>query len=212
MMDDLAPSAATLGAVEEVASQFGRKLDPAQAQTLGSYAELLLSWNAAINLTGARSVDSIVREHLPDAFALAGLAAGFARLVDVGSGGGLPGLPFAILERDFEVTLSEPRAKRRAFLSQALHRLGVRARVTEARAEELPAGAFGVAVARAVLPPDEWLRVGARLLEPDGRLIVLLSAESDWRPSTGAKVAEEVRYSAGPRSRLALALHVPRGT
>ena len=206
----------TAGAVPELLTelgrQFARPLDEVLLARLGRYVELLLTWNAAINLTGARSPEDVVRDHLPDAFAVARLAGGFDTLVDVGSGGGLPGIPFAILEPRVRVTLSEPRAKRRAFLSQAVHQLGLSALVTADRAEELPEEAFGVAVARAVLPPDEWVRVGSRLVIPAGRLVVLLSGDSDWQPSTGARVLDEVRYSAGPRDRLALALDVPRGT
>src|SRR5688572_2192982 len=99
--------------LQDLAQRFERTLDEPTVRRLAQYVELLLTWNASINLTGARSADALVSEHLPDAFALARLVSGFASLVDVGSGGGLPGVPLAVLEPAVAVTLSEPRAKRR---------------------------------------------------------------------------------------------------
>ena len=198
--------------LDELAGRFGEPLTAETSLRLERYLELLLEWNRAINLTGANGRADLVAEHLPDAFALCRLVGPADTLVDVGSGGGLPGIPFALLRPAVQVTLSEPRAKRRAFLTQVVHQLKLHASVTPSRAEELPPARFAVAVARAVYAPDRWLEVGARLLAPGGRLVVLLPADSDWRPSGEARVVDEVRYSAGPRPRLAVAVAVPRGT
>jgi 16S rRNA (guanine527-N7)-methyltransferase len=71
----------------------------AQAGTLDAFWSLLLSWNARINLTGARTPAELLGEHFPDALAMARLVPPNARVLDVGSGGGLPVLPFAVLDR-----------------------------------------------------------------------------------------------------------------
>jgi 16S rRNA (guanine(527)-N(7))-methyltransferase RsmG len=201
-----------LAGLEAVAGRFGEVLGPGQAERLSSYVEWLLEWNRAINVTGAESAEAVVEEHLPDSFALAQLVGEAPDLLDVGSGGGLPAIPFGILRPDVRLTLSEPRAKRRAFLTQVVHRLGLGARVVADRAESLEPGRFSAVVARAVYAPGDWLSVGGRLASPEGRVVVLLSSDADWRPPPGTRVVDEVRYSAGPRERLALACVVPRGT
>ena len=68
-----------------------------QRDALLAYADLLMTWTARINLTGARSADQLVEDHFPDAFALASRLVEPARVIDVGSGGGLPALPLALL-------------------------------------------------------------------------------------------------------------------
>lgn len=197
-----------------LAGRFAEPLTQRQTEQLDEYLRLLLEWNRTINLTGAASLVELVADHLPDSFALARLLGSSpGSLVDVGSGGGLPGIPTAILRPGLSITLSEPRSRRRAFLSQAVHRLGLPAvQVLGERAEALPAAGYAVAVARAVFAPAQWLAVGGRLVGAEGRVVVLVPAESDWTPPPGVQVLDEVRYSAGARNRLALACSVPRGT
>src|SRR6185295_9811748 len=107
-----------------------------------------------INLTGARTLDELAADHLPDAFALAEAVPPGAALVDVGSGGGLPALPFAVLRPDVRLTLVEPRAKRVAFLRTAVRELGLAGELVAGHAADLPAGAFDVAASRATFPPE----------------------------------------------------------
>src|SRR4051812_42712471 len=71
--------------------------DDGAVASLSAYAESLLRWNERINLTAARSAAVLVGEHFPDAFALAHKLDQPARVVDVGSGGGLPAIPLALL-------------------------------------------------------------------------------------------------------------------
>ena len=95
------------------------RCDDSQVAALSSYAESLLRWNARINLTAARSIDVLVNEHFPDAFALARRLEQPARAIDVGSGGGLPAIPLALLRPGLTVELCEPIAKKAAFLRTA---------------------------------------------------------------------------------------------
>jgi 16S rRNA (guanine527-N7)-methyltransferase len=154
----------------------------ASAEALVRYASLLLVWNARINLTGASSLGELGAEHLPDSFALAsrlGDEGGSPqRVVDIGSGGGLPAIPLAVLRPTLPISLVEPRSKRAAFLRTAVRELGLGDRVAvetergEAIAEEKP-GAFDVAISRATLPLPLWIHLGARLVRPGGRVFAL---------------------------------------
>ncbi len=143
---------------------------PAFAVPLEPVADLLdwvVSWNARMNLTAARSPEELVDLYLADSVLLAAgarIASANERWVDVGSGAGAPGLALALLAPSIELTLVEPRVRRVAFLRTALGRLGrTEVRVERRRSGELPARNWDIAVSRATLPPAEWLTEGARL-------------------------------------------------
>jgi 16S rRNA (guanine527-N7)-methyltransferase len=164
--------------------------DPSQTVSLLRYAELLIHWNQRINLTGAKSIASVITDHYPDAYALARRLDTPARLIDVGSGGGLPALPLALLRPGLMVRLCEPIAKKAAFLRTAIReltladRVALEARRAEELAEELsvePLGPpargssqrFDAATSRATFAPEAWLALGRRLVRPGGRVFVL---------------------------------------
>jgi 16S rRNA (guanine527-N7)-methyltransferase len=137
-------------------------------RTLVDLVQMVRLWDRRVNLTAARDPEHLVDLYLADAAVLAAIDASRApagtRWVDVGSGGGAPGLPLAVLAPKLEVTLVEPRAKRAAFLRTALGTLTLKAVSVECRrSEQLPAKQWEVATSRATLPPDQWLREGARL-------------------------------------------------
>lgn len=167
-----------------------------ERERLLRFSELLIEWNAHINLTGARSVLQVIEDHLPDAFALAALVSPEATVVDVGSGGGLPGLPFGVLRPDCQVVLVEPRAKRVAFLRTAVRELQApRVSVDPRRVEAV--GQFPgpvVACSRATFPPNEWLVTGSRLA-PEGLVVVFATAPIGGRPARST----EYRTLAGVR-------------
>jgi 16S rRNA (guanine(527)-N(7))-methyltransferase RsmG len=176
----------THGLVRAVAADWKFPCDDGQVAALGGYAESLLRWNERINLTAARAIDRLVAEHFHDAFALARRLEGPDRVVDVGSGGGLPAIPLALLRPRLTVELCEPIAKKAAFLRTAIRELGLgdRASVRTARGEALakeiekdPARAFDVAISRATLPPEKWLALAPRLVRPGGRLFVLTTPD-----------------------------------
>lgn len=166
----------------ELARAWNVELLEAQANGLVQFGRLLLTWSEKINLTAARSWEALLREHLPDAFALRSVLGGEEKLVDVGSGGGLPALPLAILAPGVRVTLVEPVAKKAAFLRTAVRECGLSGRVTVEgrRAQELvQAGmtGFDAATARAVWGPEEWSRLGIQVVRPGGVVFVLASSD-----------------------------------
>lgn len=113
---------------------------------LARFSELVHTWSARMNLTGARDPEGLAEVLFTDAFALAGdaLVAEGARVVDVGSGAGAPALPLALLRPDLTLELVEPLRKRVTFLRTALGSLGLagRVRVHERRLEGPPSRAL----------------------------------------------------------------------
>jgi len=147
-----------------------------QSTALAAFVELLLRWNKVYNLTGVRGADEIVDRHLVESFALRPLLHG-ARIADVGTGGGLPGVPLAIAEPARRFTLIESRAKRVRFLRHVVGELKLaNTEVEHARAEDLRVERpFDTVLARAVAPPAELLEVCRHLTAP-GSLLLLLTA------------------------------------
>lgn len=165
------------------AKQLGRRLaaagvavEAAQSAVLAQFVEMLLRWNKVYNLTGVRGLDEIVDRHLVESLALRPFLHG-ATVADVGSGGGLPGLPLAITEPGRQFTLIESRAKRVRFLRQAAIELGLaNVAVAHSRAEHLRvAQPFATVLARAVAPPAELLAVCRPLMVP-GSILLMLTA------------------------------------
>lgn len=194
-----------------VASAWGSSATPEQARGVARFFTLLLQWNAHIDLTGARSFQDLLGEHLPDCFALSRLVPREASVVDIGSGGGLPAVPFAVLRPDCKMTLVEPRAKRTAFLSAALREVGgpFGFSLVRGRDDEI-VEKFDVAMSRATFPPVEWLGRAGRLAREDGRIVVL-STEPQVTCSEYQQVAE-VGYRTTSGSPRWAGAFVPRGT
>jgi 16S rRNA (guanine527-N7)-methyltransferase len=163
--------------LQALGRRWGVPCDPAQTDALLRFTALLIEWNRKINLTGAKSAAVLAADHYPDAFALAKRLGQPARLVDVGSGGGLPALPLALLRPGLVVRLCEPIAKKGAFLRTAIRELGLSDRVSldVRRGEELAEAAerFDVATSRATFAPAAWLALGRQLVRPGGRVFVL---------------------------------------
>ena len=180
------------------------------AAALAGYSELLLGWNRRINLTGARTAEELSDLHLSDALALIGqLPPEPGRLVDVGSGGGLPGVVLAVLRPDLEVTLLEPIQKKCAFLSTVRRELKLRnLRELNQRLEEhlaLPdREQYALAVSRATWPVAEWLERGRALVAPGGLLFALEGRERSALPAG----AERLPYRLGDRTRAMVRLRV----
>ncbi len=193
-----------LAHLAEPAQALGVALSTDALEKLALYARELHRWNQRINLTGARSEAEILAEHVADALALLPhLPAGPFRMVDVGSGAGLPGVPLAVLRPDAEVLLLEPNGKKFSFL-QAMRRELPLPR-TVARSERLEqlvpeSERFDVAVSRAVWAPAVWLEKGATVLSSGGRVLAVANESPEGLPSG----TTEHPYGSGGKSRFVL--------
>lgn len=179
----------------------GASLPPAQRQDLDVYLTELRSWGARLDLVAPRDADEFLDLALCDAAIVARTeatrGASHDSVIDVGSGGGAPGIPLAILlgalRGSAQLTLVEPRAKRVTFLRSVTSRLTtVRIDVVKGRSDGLPAGSASVAVARATLPPGEWLGEGARLAT---RAVWVLLARGTPPERPGWQVDADVEYA-----------------
>ncbi|HEX8344062.1 MAG TPA: 16S rRNA (guanine(527)-N(7))-methyltransferase RsmG [Actinoplanes sp.] len=172
------PTPATIDAARQV---FGERLPLAVR-----YAELLITDGVIRGLIGPREAPRVWDRHLINCGVMSEMIPIGASVVDVGSGAGLPGIVLAVARPDLVVTLVEPLARRTAFLSEAVTKLGLDGAVTVVRgraedvAGDLPAA--DLVTARAVAPLDRLAGWCLPLLSIGGRLLAL----------KGASAAEEV--------------------
>jgi len=157
----------------EAGSVFGPAVDAA-----AEYARLLATEGTVRGMIGPREVPRLWERHLLNSAAIASLVPVGARVVDVGSGAGLPGIPLALARPDLTVTLLEPLARRVAFLTECVRRLGLeRVTVVRGRAEEGPIrrqlGGADAVTARAVAPLDKLAGWCLPLLRPGGLLLAM---------------------------------------
>jgi 16S rRNA (guanine527-N7)-methyltransferase len=155
----------------------GLDLEDAIQARLLAYLTLLEKWNRTHNLTSVRDPLAMVGQHLLDSLAVLPHLPGRARLrlIDVGSGGGLPGVPLAIARPGWQTTLLDSSQKKSAFLRQAAAELRLaNVEVVTARAESYsPAQAFDVAIARALSDLAQFAAMAAHLLAPGGQLFAM---------------------------------------
>lgn len=146
------------------------------------YAALLASDGVVRGLIGPRETPRLWSRHLLNSAVLAEAVPDGARVADVGSGAGLPGIPLAIARPDVEVTLVEPLLRRATFLAEAVDALGLdRVHVVRARAEELHrsddvAPGFDVVTSRAVAQLGQLVDWCMPLVAADGVLLGLKGA------------------------------------
>lgn len=146
---------------------------------LMAYLDLLAKWNNTYNLTAIRDPLQAVSHHLLDSLAvLRDLSACAGTLADVGSGGGLPGIPLAIAEPARHVTLNDVSEKKGAFLRQAVIELGLsNATVHVGRVEDWrPAQGFAVVISRGFASLVDFLASCRHLAAPAGVLAAMKGA------------------------------------
>jgi 16S rRNA (guanine527-N7)-methyltransferase len=162
--DDAPPEAAS--------AIFGPRLDIAQR-----YAEMLAGAGVDRGLLGPHEVDRLWERHLLNSAAVSELLDPGDRVVDIGSGAGLPGLPLAIARPDLQLVLLEPLLRRSEFLREVVADLGLPVEVVRGRAEEPRTreqiGERDVAVSRAVAALDKLTKWSMPLLRPGGRMVAI---------------------------------------
>ena len=161
----------------------GETLPPRLLEALQRYLDLLLRWNARVNLTAVRDPEKIVTRHFGESLFAARVllrgrdaAAAASTLVDVGSGAGFPGVPMKLFAPQLGLTLIEAHNKRAVFLREVVRSLGLdRAEVFGGRAEHWAKTADLVTL-RAVEQFERALPVAAKLVAEGGRLGLLIGA------------------------------------
>ena len=172
------------------------------------FFDMLLDWNARTNLTGAKSREELLADHWLDSVALIRLLPSHAEVIDVGSGGGLPAFPFALMRPDCRIRMIEPRSKRVAFLRHATRSLGLEnAVVIESRLQKGRSGPLFssmalsdvalpcCAISRATFSVGEWMEFGAEVAGVGGSVVVF-----DTQRSPGIarlQPLEELSYQTG---------------
>jgi 16S rRNA (guanine527-N7)-methyltransferase len=166
-------------ALQSGLSELALALPPGAVDQLQAYLDLLAKWNKTYNLTAIRDPLQAVSLHVLDSLSvLRELPEGRGELADIGSGGGLPGIPLAIAEPARRVTLNDANEKKGAFLRQAVIELGLRnAEVHIGRAEQWrPAQRFAVVISRGFASVVDFLSACRHLVAPGGVLAAMKGA------------------------------------
>lgn len=154
--------------------QLGLSLSDGQQQALLDYIALLQKWNKVYNLTAVREPENMLYQHLLDSLAVLPYI-GAGRLLDVGTGGGLPGIVLAIARPELDITLLDSNQKKTTFLRQACIELGLKnVRVECLRVDDYqPSIAFDMVISRAFSDLGEFVRLSARLCRSGGELLAM---------------------------------------
>jgi 16S rRNA (guanine527-N7)-methyltransferase len=166
-------------------------LSAAQLQDISTYIDILLRWNARINLTAVRDPEAIVTRHFGESLfaarhlvpesssvpSVSPVVEAFESLADVGSGAGFPGLPIKLWAPQLSLTLIESNHKKAAFLREVTRALRLTdVNIQNQRAENLSGTTFQVVTLRAVERFERVLPTAAALVAPAGRLALLIGA------------------------------------
>ncbi len=156
---------------------YGLVCEPNTLEKLAIYKNLVEKWNQTVNLYSRKEVDHLVRRHFEDSLPLAAGIRKNGDLIDVGSGGGFPGMVVAVLRKDVKATLLEPKIKKAVFLREVKRRLHLEnIEIFEERIEEFRnKPKYSDAVSRAVFSPEKWVQTGMKILQRDGILWLMLS-------------------------------------
>ena len=167
--------AALRGELLSAASQLGVPLEAAAADRLLGYLALMRRWNKVYNLSALRDPAEMLTHHLLDCLAVLPPLRRHAegkplRILDVGSGGGLPGVVLAIMQPDWSITCVDAVAKKASFVRQVAGDLGLpNLRAVHARVEAMPAAAqFDLVISRAFASLVDFTSWSRERLAPEG--------------------------------------------
>jgi 16S rRNA (guanine527-N7)-methyltransferase len=185
----------------EGVARMGLEVAPEQQAKLLNYLALLHKWNKVYNLTAVRQPEQMVSNHLLDSLAV--LPYLWPRCwLDVGCGGGLPGIVLAVMRPDWSFTLLDSNSKKTGFVQQAAIELGLRN--VEVRCDRVeqwqPEQKFDGIISRAFAEAADFVRLTRHLLADGGR----------WAAMKGAPEQELARLPGGIRVEKVVTLHVPK--
>ncbi len=158
----------------EHAAAMGLNLSSAAVDQLDGLLRLLAKWNRVYNLTALPDDKKWVSHHLLDSLSIVGVIP-TGRLLDVGSGGGFPGVPISIAEPDREIVLLDSNNKKTAFLRQVVAELGLTNVAVETRRVEdfKPARGFEVVLSRAFADLQTFIQLAGHLCNTQGKLVAM---------------------------------------
>ena len=183
----------------------GAALSAAQLNNISMYVDILIRWNARVNLTAVRDPEEMVTRHFGESLFAAGLlfrvnsdraAKGLDRLIDIGSGAGFPGLPMKIWATQLRVTLIESNHKKAAFLREVVRALSLGdITVFPGRAEEfsIDPQISSLVTLRAVERFDAVLPEAVRLAGPFGKIALLIGG---GQVAIAQNIAPQVQWDA----------------
>ncbi len=161
--------------LEQGVAELQLNLDGEQINHLMAYLDLLIKWNGVYNLTSVRNPSDMVRQHLLDSLAAAFAFASARNVLDVGSGGGLPGVVLAIAFPQLKVSMIDTVNKKTAFLTQVKAELALdNVTVYTGRVEQLQVPeSFDVITSRAFSELANFVNWAGHLLKSGGQMIAL---------------------------------------
>ena len=149
--------------------EMGLDLSGGQQDKLLAYVEMLKKWNKTYNLTALRDESQIISHHLLDSLTLPPYLEGAQTMLDVGSGGGQPGIPAAVCRPDLQITLLDANTKKTSFLQQAAIELELKnVRVVSGRVEAVQGLRADVITSRAFAELADFVNWTAHLLQDGG--------------------------------------------
>jgi 16S rRNA (guanine527-N7)-methyltransferase len=174
------------------AKELGVLLTPEQAALFHEYLGKIQTWNQRINVTGIDDEWKIVINHFLDSITIAPFVSEFSRVLDIGSGGGFPGIPLKIIKPSLELTLIDSIQKKVFFMRDVIRSLGLKEiKAILGRAEDvcngIPRAYFDLVVSRAIGRIDEILDLGAPYLRDRGEIILM-------RGKKGMEEWEEIEH------------------
>jgi len=185
-----------------------------QVSAIGTYIDLLLKWNAKLNLTAIREPQEIITRHFGESFFAARhlLPAGNSHesVIDVGSGAGFPGLPLKLWSSNLSLTLVESNQRKATFLREVIRTLDLKSAVVLTERAESVSLRADVVTFRAVELFESILPVAFGLIKPGGRIALLIGgaqvelAQSllpgmEWKDSIPIPSSENRRLLIGGR-------------
>jgi 16S rRNA (guanine527-N7)-methyltransferase len=176
-------------------------IDSAQEERLLRFLDELLRWNQSINLTAITDREEARIKHLVDSLSLLPLLSGDETLLDMGSGGGLPGLPLKIVMPGLNLTSVDAVAKKISFQKHVIRAFALTGAVARhGRLEELGreaalAGHFDLVVARAFASLADCVRLARPFLKPGGRLIAMKGPEGEKEVLAAEKIYTNAGFS-----------------
>ena len=191
-------------AIEEFlrhATTYGIEPSSLELERIRTYVTELLRWNEKINLTAAKDPAEVLNRHVLDSLVPLAHLSGVHRLLDVGPGGGFPGIPLKIFRPSLSVVLVEARRKKAAFNQHVVDRLGLEgieviwARLGDEEIDQrFGKTPFDAIISRAAFSGTRILELAYRVLRPGGRILLM-------KGTLGGREQEELQEGARNRGR-----------